>query len=205
MLAPRPLDIQMKAIAQLLNSRYSAWAVLALPALIMIQGYLRGTVFYGELMHSTGDLAAQLLILALLITPVRMLFPNYGWPLWLMRRRRYIGVASFGYALLHALVYAQRLGELDAIWAQASAIDMLFGWLGLAVMLPLALTSNNASVRFLGRGWKRLHRTVYAAAGLTFVHWYFAAFDPTTGIVYFALLCTVAVFARLWRFRERRR
>jgi len=195
----------MRLIRQLRDSRYSSWTVLTAPGAWMVYAYWRGTVFYGELMHWTGDVAAGLLLLALAITPLRMLFPRSSAPLWLVRRRRYIGVASFGYALLHAVVYAERLGSIDAAWQQASESDLRAGWLGLAIMLPLALTSNNASMRALGRGWKRLHRTVYAAALLTLAHWYLAAFDPTTGIVCFALLGAIEVFARLWRYRDTHR
>ena len=149
----------MRLIRQLRDSRYSSWLVLAAPGTWMVQAYWRGTAFYGELMHWTGDIAAALLVLALAITPLRLLFPRSSAPLWLVRRRRYIGVASFGYALLHALVYAQRLGTIGAVWEQATEADLLAGWLGLAIMLPLALTSNNASMRALGRGWKRLPDT----------------------------------------------
>jgi len=195
----------MRRIRQLLNSRYTVWTMFALPGVWMMQGYWRGTAFYGELMHATGDLAAELLILALLITPLRMLLPRYAWPLWLLQRRRYIGVAAFAYAALHALLYAERLGTFAAVWAQAAELDLLAGWLGLAIMLPLALTSNNVSMRKLGRGWKRLHRSVHAAAALTLAHWYLAAFDPTMGIVYFAGLTFVALFAQLRRYRERQR
>ena len=38
------------------------------------------------------------------------------------------------------------------------------------VMLPLAVTSNNLSVRRLGPAWRRLHRLVYPAAVLGGVH-----------------------------------
>jgi methionine sulfoxide reductase heme-binding subunit len=38
-------------------------------------------------------------------------------------------------------------------------------------MLPLALTSNDASMRRLRAGWKRLQRLVYPAALLTLLHW----------------------------------
>lgn len=170
----------------------------------MTQGYWRGTVFYGEVMHASGEVAAALLIAALSLTPLRVILPRVAWLLWLMQRRRYLGVAAFGYALLHAWVYAQRLGAVDAIWTQAAAPDMWTGWLALAIMLPLALTSNNLSVRKLGRSWKRLHRLVYAAALLTLAHWFLAAFDPTMGLIYFGLLGCIRLLGR-WRGRRTRR
>ncbi len=170
----------------------------------MMQGYFRGSFYYGELMHASGEMAARLLILALAVTPLRLLFPRSGWPLWLAQRRRYIGVAAFAYALLHAAVYAQRLGATAAISAAAREASMWTGWLGLAIMLPLALTSNNWSVYRMRKAWRLLHRLVYAAAMLTLAHWFLAAFDPVPGIAHFAVLGGLEGL-RLWRARAARR
>lgn len=189
---------QVTRLRRIVDSRYLIWALLALPGIYMLQSYVRGSLFYGELMHASGDMAARLLILALAITPLRLIFPRSGWPLWLLQRRRYIGVAAFGFALLHAAVYAQRLGDIAAIGEDAREASMWTGWLALVVMLPLAATSNHWSVRKLGRRWKTLHRLVYAAALLTLGHWFLAAFDPLPGIMHFAVLACLQAL-RLWR------
>ena len=68
---------------------------------------------------------------------------------------------------------------------------MLTGWLAFAIFLPLALTSNDASVRMLGRSWKRLHRAVYAAAVLSFAHWILEAFDPAVAYAHLAVLAAI--------------
>jgi len=44
------------------------------------------------------------------------------------------------------------------------------GFAGFIVMIPLALTSNDWSVRRLGRFWRFLHRLTYLAAILAGVH-----------------------------------
>jgi sulfoxide reductase heme-binding subunit YedZ len=46
------------------------------------------------------------------------------------------------------------------------------GLLSFGLMLPMALTSNAAAMRRLGRGWKRLHRAIYAIALLACVHFF---------------------------------
>ena len=190
----------MSRIRRLLDSRYSLWALLYAPGLWMTLGYVRGTTFYGELLHASGELAAQLLIATLAITPLRLLFSRASWTTWLLRRRRHLGVAAFAYALLHTVVYCERLGELAEILAQALEAAMWTGWLALAVMLPLALTSNDVSVRRLGPAWKALHRLAYLAAALTLAHWYLAAFDPNPGLIYFGLLACLEIF-RVWAGR----
>ena len=45
------------------------------------------------------------------------------------------------------------------------------GWLAFAIFLPLAATSFDAAVRWLGPRWKTLQRFTYAAAVLVLAHW----------------------------------
>src|SRR5262245_14741735 len=146
------------------------WALLALPGAFMTYRYVQGTTFYGEYLHATGELGARLLMLTMAVTPLRLMFRDAGWTRWLARRRRYLGVAAFGYALLHATAYVQRQ-SFTTIVEDAAEFALATGWVALLVMLALAATSNDAAVRLLGRRWKWLHRAVYAAAVLTFAHW----------------------------------
>jgi sulfoxide reductase heme-binding subunit YedZ len=160
-------------------------------------GYVRGTMFYGEFLHATGELGAQLLIVTMAVTPLRLAFPHAGWTRWLLPRRRYLGVAAFGYACMHAAAYVHRLADLERIAADAAGVAMWTGWLALIVMLALAATSNNASVRLLRHTWKWLHRSVYAVAVLTFAHWVLTAFDPVRGWIHVAVLLALEAY-RLW-------
>jgi sulfoxide reductase heme-binding subunit YedZ len=63
--------------------------------------------------------------------------------------------------------------------------SMVAGWLGLAAMLPAALTSNDTSMRLLGRRWKRLQRLVYAAAVATLIHWLLVHDGRTEALLHF--------------------
>jgi sulfoxide reductase heme-binding subunit YedZ len=185
------------------DSPYLLWIVLAVPGAWWLQGYWRGTLFYGEFVHASGVLSARLLIVTLALTPLARLFPRaasrdagYSGPLarplswlrWLRRRRRYLGVATFAYALLHAAVYLERQQSFDRILEDAMAAAMWTGWVALVVLLVLAATSNDASVRRLGRRWPLLHRTVYVAAVLSFAHWILSAFDPVPGYIHLGIL-----------------
>jgi sulfoxide reductase heme-binding subunit YedZ len=175
-------------LRRLLDSPYFAWLLLAVPAAWWLQAYWRETLFYGEFVHASGVLSTRLLILTLALTPLARLMPRAGWLKWLRRRRRYLGVAAFGYALLHAAVYLERQQSIDRILEDAMAAAMWTGWLALVVMLALAATSNDASVRRLGRRWPLLHRTVYVVAALTFAHWILSAFDPVPGYIHLGVL-----------------
>ena len=59
------------------------------------------------------------------------------------------------------------------------------------IFLALAITSNNGSVRKLGKKWKSLHRLVYVAAALVFAHWILTAFEPQLAYVVLVALCLV--------------
>ena len=196
----------LSRLVRLLNAAALFWALLALPGIFMTYRYAQGTTFYGEYLHATGELGGRLLMLAMAVTPLRLMFPNARWVQWLASRRRYIGVAAFGYSLLHAIAYLQRQTTFAAIVEDAAEIALAAGWLALLVMLALAVTSNDASARLLRRRWKLLHRGVYAAAVLTFVHWILSAFDPIPGAIHLAVLVALEVI-RLWKtygYRVRR-
>jgi len=180
----------MKGIA---DSRRLLWLILAVPGLWIL--YRWATVpdeyGYGHAIGDSGDWAAWLLILTLAVTPIRLLFRGRGWPLWLMRRRRDFAVASFAYAAGHTIIYLTKQASFDAVVADLDSMDMLAGWLALLLFLPLAVTSNDIATRALKRAWKLLHRLVYPAAVLTFLHWALAAFDPTTAYIHIAVLAAI--------------
>lgn len=183
-----------------LNHRLFIWALLALPMAVWTFAFVQGRMFYGEVLHASGELSARLLILTLAITPLRLMFPRARWPLWLVQRRRWFGVAAFAYALQHTLVYIDKQADLAVIAADALLFEMWTGWLALAIMLLLALTSNDVSLRLMKRAWKRLHRWVYAAAVLTFAHWIFTAFDILPALLHLLVLLALETF-RLFRSR----
>ena len=185
-------------------SRYILWMLLSLPFVWLVNAYRTGDMFYGEVVHVSGELSARLLILTLAITPLRLLFANARWPAWLLHQRRYFGVASFMYALLHTVVYIQKKASLSLIWQEAMSFNMWSGWLAFCVFLLLAVTSNDASVRRLRRTWKKLHRWVYPAALLVFAHWVFIAFDFVPGLIHFLIILSLQSY-RLWKRRQMKR
>ena len=191
-------------LRRLIDSPWFLWLLLALPAAVTIVRYSTGATFYGEVVHSTGQLSAQLLILTMAVTPLRLMFGRRGWIRWCIQRRRYFGVASFGYAALHTVVYLIRTGAFGDILAEAAEPGLLTGWIALAIFVPLAVTSNDASVRRLRRLWKRLHRWVYAAAVLTFAHWVLTAFDPVPGLIHLGVLAALEAI-RIWKTARSRR
>jgi methionine sulfoxide reductase heme-binding subunit len=123
--------------------------------------------------HRYGKLALQLIVLGLAVTPLRQ-----GLGLNLMPLRRAIGVLAFFYVAAHLLVWAVLdVQSPAAIWADIIKRPYVtIGMAGFALLIPLALTSNNWAVRRLGPlRWRAWHRLVYPAAALGALHYIWQA------------------------------
>jgi len=175
------------------GSKILVWAVLFIPLLVWCWQYIAGDLYYGEFIHITGDWSARLLILTLAVTPLRNLFPKQRWTAWLIRQRRYFGVAVFAYVVPHLIAYLVKLADAARILSEGLEPGMLTGWIATLIFTALAFTSNNTSVRKLGKRWKVLHRFVYAAAVLTFLHWILLAFDPLQAYVHAGVLVVIVL------------
>ncbi len=125
-----------------------------------------------HLIRSTGDWTLRFLCLTLLVTPLRQVA---GWPA-LARYRRMLGLFVYFYAVQHLLGYAWFDMALDASDIGADIVKrpfILVGFTSFLLLTPLALTSLNRAVRWLGaRRWQRLHRLVYLIAALAVLHFF---------------------------------
>ena len=188
------LDRTLLREARKLIGRYGLWALLAAPSVPMMIGLWTGRTQPDALLHPTGEFSARFMILALALTPLRLLFPKVRWLGWLAQRRRALGVAAFGYAALHTLLYVVDMETLRSILAEFWTLGIWTGWAAFAIFLPLAVTSNDFSTRRLARSWKPLHRTVYAAAVLTLIHWIFVQNNLGPALVHFVPLAALELY-----------
>ncbi|MEM6308552.1 MAG: protein-methionine-sulfoxide reductase heme-binding subunit MsrQ [Pseudomonadota bacterium] len=137
--------------------------------------------------HELGEIALQLLIIGLCITPLRQ-FLGVN----LMKFRRAIGLIAFTYVVLHLLVWAVLDVQIvSQMWADiVKRPYVTVGMASLLLLLPLAATSNNASVRKLGITWRSLHKLVYPAVLLAAIHflWVRKGFQIEP-ILYLAVIC----------------
>ncbi|MDA7423935.1 protein-methionine-sulfoxide reductase heme-binding subunit MsrQ [Thalassococcus lentus] len=162
----------MKQIKSIWDHPFTFWALLSIPAIPMIMGLASGDAkTIHELLHPSGEFAARFMIITMMITPLTMLLKGWRGPRWLMKRRRYLGVAAFGYAALHTVLYLIDEGAVAFTGGELSKLYIWTGWIAFLIFVPLAVTSTDGWVRKLGPAWKSLQRWVYAAAVLTLVHW----------------------------------
>jgi methionine sulfoxide reductase heme-binding subunit len=125
------------------------------------------------LSFATGSTTLNLLTISLAITPVRRLIKPLS---WIGPWRKLIGLFAFFYACLHLLAYV----ALYAGFSVQTMIDdiakrrfITMGVLAWLLLVPLALTSTNWSIRKLGgKRWKRLHQLVYVAAVCGVIHYW---------------------------------
>jgi sulfoxide reductase heme-binding subunit YedZ len=191
-------------IRSVLNSKLLLWALLSLPAAAMVGTYLPDPdIWPGDLLHSSGEWSARLIIFALMLTPLSIVFRGRRWVAWLIRRRRAFGVAGFGYALLHLIFYLMDMETLDNVLAEIGALGIWTGWAAFLLFLPLAITSNDASMRALKTGWKKVQRLAYPAAILTLVHWMFVHDNFTAALLNFAPLALLQAWRLVHLLRAR--
>ena len=153
--------------------RVPAWPIYVLgplPALWWVwQGFTGGLGVepIKALEHELGLFALKLLVAVLAVTPLRR-FAGVA----LIKYRRALGVMCFVYVVLHLLVWLGLDVQIPAlIWADIVKRPYItIGMAAFALLIPLAATSNNWSVRKLGRRWRSLHKLTYPAVLLGAVH-----------------------------------
>lgn len=154
--------------------RLPAWPLYVLGAIPVLWLFWRGVQGglgvdpVKAIEHRLGLWGLWLLIASLAITPLMRLAG-----LRLLKFRRAIGLLGFFYILAHLLVWlVLDVQILSQIWADILKRPYItIGMVAFVLLVPLALTSNDWSLRRLGPArWRRLHRLSYLAVPLGAVH-----------------------------------
>ena len=149
--------------------------------------------------HTYGERALQVLIAGLAVTPLRRYLG-----LNLLRFRRALGVIAFALVLCHLLVWlvldVQILSQILADILKRPYITI--GMAGFALMVPVALTSNNWSIRKLGARWRKLHQLTYPVGILAGLHYVMLAkgfqLEP---LLYFGAILGLLLLRVDWKAR----
>jgi sulfoxide reductase heme-binding subunit YedZ len=124
------------------------------------------------LVRSTGDWTLRMLCIVLTVTPLRVIGKLPG----LARLRRMLGLFVYFYVCLHLFSYAwfdMGLDVQDIAKDIAKRPFILVGFSAFVLLTPLAATSFNRAIKFLGaKRWQALHRLVYAVAALAILHFF---------------------------------
>lgn len=156
------------------------------------------------LIRATGDWTLRFICIALAVTPLRTLTGALA----LTRFRRMLGLFAYFYVLLHLLSYAwfdMGFDVPDIAKDIAKRPFILVGFAAFVLLTPLAATSFNRAIRWLGtRRWQMLHRLVYVIAGLGLLHFFWMRAGKNN----FAEVGVYAAIVALllgWRMKERLR
>lgn len=153
------------------KGRVFVWALLALPGLLWAGQAARGDVLPMDLLHPSGEMAVRLTVLALLPGPLAGALGSGRFLRAWLGARRWLGLAAFGYGLLHLAFYAADMGALAAMAEELELPGIWTGWLALALMAPPAAISFDGAMRALGRRWKQVQRLVHVALLAGLAHW----------------------------------
>jgi sulfoxide reductase heme-binding subunit YedZ len=184
------------------------FAAALIPVAALAADALRGELTANPIeyiTHTTGDWAIRFLVITLAVTPIRRLT---GWnPI--IKLRRMLGLFSFFYATLHFLTWFVLDWFFDFRQMAADVAKRPFITLGMAtfvMLLALAATSTQGSVRRMGRRWTQLHRLIYVAAVTALFHFWLArkTVVPQFQVVLVAAVLLLA-FRAWWTLRTRTR
>ena len=155
--------------------RLRSWHIyvsLLVPLLFLTYDLLSGRLGVDPMRaieKSLGITAIYILILTLCITPFSVLTGiNF------IRFRRAFGLMSFFYIILHFSTWL--LLDMQLRWVEiAESLTrkpfIVFGMMGFLLLIPLAATSNNYSMKRLGKYWQKLHKLIYVAIILGGIHY----------------------------------
>jgi sulfoxide reductase heme-binding subunit YedZ len=153
-----------------------------------------------DVTEETGIWTLRFIVITLSITPLRKIS---GWSRF-ARFRRMVGLFAFFYGFLHltTYVYLDQFLAFDEILKDVAKRPFItVGFAAFVLMIPLAITSPNRFVRWMGgKRWQLLHRLVYGVAlcGVFHYLWLVKA-DTSRPLRYGAVVAALLLF-RVWDY-----
>lgn len=152
-----------------------------------------------------GDWALRFLLIALAVTPVRLVTGNTT----VVRFRRLLGLFAFFYVALHLSSYVavDQFFDWAAIWKDiVKRTYITLGMAGFVILAALAATSTKGMIKRLGgRNWNRLHKGVYAAGVLGVIHFIMMRKGFQLEPLIYAAILGILLLSRLLPARKRAR
>ena len=143
-----------------------------LPLIVLIFDALNDNLTFHPIQAATqrtGGAAIILLGLSLACSP---LSTYLQWKM-AIKLRRPLGLYAFLYAAVHFTLFVAVDFGFDFDLIAREFVEKRYLWMGLPafiILLALAATSFNWAKKRLGKGWKKLHRLIYAGAMLVVLH-----------------------------------
>jgi len=178
---------------------HTLWGLLTLPGVAFLILWLAsghdgaGRSATALLLHPTGELSARLMVVMMAISPMRHILPGSDFWRWMRRRRRYFGVAAFGYGLLHTALYLTDMGKSGRGSGRGGAAGNLDRLAGLHLVGAARTDVERRHAVPLGRYWRLLQRLTYPVALAILAHWLLIHDGAAAALVHFGLLAALQV------------
>lgn len=147
-----------------------------------------------------GEWGLQLLLVTLCMTPLRDIVKQ-PWPIQI---RRLLGLFAFFYVIVHFITYLwfDQFFDWPEIWKDILKRPFItFGMLSFIGLLPLALTSNRFSQRWLGSRWRKLHKLIYPISILAVLHFFWLVKADTLRPIVLSLCLFLLLLYRFIKFQ----
>ncbi len=181
--------------------KVAIWVLCLLPALRLVVGAFTNQLGSNPVefvTRSTGTWTLVLLCVTLSVSPLRIVFNVPA----LLKLRRLLGLFAFFYSMLHLTtwVWFDQWFDLSDMWNDVVKRPFItVGFSAVVLLIPLAVTSNKASMKWLGRKWGTLHKLVYVIAALGVLHYYWLVKKDITQPVIYGCVVACLLAWRVWR------
>ena len=188
------------------RSKPIVFVLCLVPITLLVVDILTGNISADpieDITNVTGQWGIRLLLVTLAITPLRSITGINQ----LILLRRMLGVFCFFYILLHFLTWLVIDNFFDIQRMFEDIVEryyILFGSAAFTMLIPLAATSTNRMVKWLGaKRWLKLHKLVYLIGILGVVHFYLQVkADITQPVIYAAILAVLLGFRVYKKYRK---
>lgn len=154
----------------------------------------------------SGKWSINFLMFSLAITPLRRIFKLN----WLIKFRRMIGLFAFFYVFSHFLIWLgldQGFELSDVVNEIKKRPFILIGFAAFIMMLPLALTSFNKAIKFLGGSlWQKIHNLVYVIGLFAVIHLYWIKASKNNlnqPILYFSIFLSLILIRVYFKYSKK--
>ena len=176
------------------------YLIAPIPAIVLFYQAINGQLGLdplNKLEDQYGQWALQLIIVGLCISPLRKFGIN------LIKQRQPIGLIAFFYVCAHLLVWLwfDQGWDIARIWIEIVKRPFItVGMVGFLIMIPLAITSNNRSIRKVGpKKWQKIHKLTYPLALLGGAHFMLVVKGwPLEPMIYLAIIIFLLAMRPLW-------
>ena len=151
---------------------------------------------------SSFGFLALLSILFVLFIPIIYKLKKNSFTNSLITNRRWIGIYTFVFALIHVFLVANLFFKFNISKIVENPYRVL-GLTAFVILVLMAMTSNDQSMKILKKNWKRLHFLIYPALILMIIHSFNLGLIFVKSLTVKIIVITLALIIIIWKIRNK--